>query len=62
MTILATTISAGQLAASLQQASCYAHWLRPTRGGWLMPLLRTLTASAAWIGGHLARIEMRGDD
>lgn len=55
-----TTLNAGQLAAALQQANAYSHWLSPRRSAWLMPLLRLLTSTAAAIAGQIERDEMRG--
>ena len=49
----------GTLAASLQQADCYAHWLSPTRGAWMLHLIRLLTGAAAWLAGHLESMERR---
>jgi len=52
MTILAT-IDAGQLAAAVQKADCYAHWIKPRRAAWLV--LTMLTSTAAAIAGQIER-------
>lgn len=55
MTILPTSINPGQLAAAMQQADCYANWLKPRRAAWLVPVLQLLTSTAAAIAGQIER-------
>ena len=55
-TILPTTVNASQLAASLQQSDAYAHWLKPRRAAWLVPVLAMLTSTAAAIAGQIERV------
>ena len=54
MTILAT-IDAGHLAAAVQKADCYAHWIKPRRAAWLVPVLQLMTSTAAAIAGRIER-------
>lgn len=59
-TLTPDTITATDVAASLQQGAAYACWTRSTRSidAWiLLPMLRLLTSAATRIAEHLERQE-----
>ena len=43
------------LAAAVQKADCYAHWIKPRRTAWLVPVLQLLTSTASAIAGQIER-------